>query len=150
MAAMRSVPLLLLAAALSGCTLLTPQLRSPTLSIVDVRVRQANLWDQQLTVRVRVRNPNERALHVKGLAYAVYIGGQELVRGASDAGFVVPAQGAAVFNMEVTANAAGVLFAVLREPRGQPIGYRMQGKVELSHGWLRSLPFEDSGTFVVK
>jgi hypothetical protein len=49
--------------------------------------------------------------------------------------------------MDVTANAAGALFAILGKPRGQGIDYRMEGRVHLSHGWLRSIPFEQSGTF---
>ena len=57
----------------------------------------------------------------------------------SDASFVVPALGTAEFNMDVTANAAGALFAILNQPRGQGIDYRMKGRVELTNGWLRSI-----------
>ena len=63
---------------------------------------------------------------------------------------MVPALGTAEFNMDVTANAAGALFAILGKPAGRAIGYRMKGRVELSHGWLRSIPFEQSGTFTLR
>jgi LEA14-like dessication related protein len=144
---MRSVPLLLLAIALSGCAMFVPRLETPRLSIVDLEVRKANLMEQQLQVRVRVENPNDRSLPIEGLSYTVYLGGQEFANGVSDASFVVPALGTAEFNMDVTANAAGALFAILGKPRGQGIDYRMEGRVHLSHGWLRSIPFEQSGTF---
>lgn len=148
--AMRSVPLLLLAVALSGCALFVPKLQTPKLSIVDVEVLRANFMEQQLRVRMHVENPNDRSLPVQGLSYTVYLGGQELASGVSDASFVVPALGTADFNMDVTANAAGALFAVLSRSRGQGIGYRMTGRVELSHGWLRSIPFQESGTFTLR
>jgi len=144
---MRSVPLLLLAVALSGCALFVPKLETPRLSIVDIKVRKASFIEQQLQVRVRVENPNDRSLPVKGLSYTVYLGGQEFATGVSDASFIVPALGTAEFNMDVTANAAGALFSILGKPRGQGIDYRMKGRVVLSHGWLRSIPFEQSGTF---
>ena len=146
---MRSVPLLLLAVALSGCALIVPKLQTPRLSIVDIEVLRANFMEQQLRVRMRVENPNDRTLPIKGLSYTVYLGGQEFATGVSDASFVVPAFGTAEFNMDVTANAAGALFAILSKPRGQDIDYRMKGRVELTHGWLRSIPFEQGGTFTL-
>lgn len=147
---MRSLPLLLLTVALSGCALFVPKLQTPSLSIVNIEIRKANLLEQQLQVRMRVQNPNDRSLPIQGLTYTVYLGGQEFATGASDASFVVPALGTAEFNMDVTANAAGALFAVLSRPRGQGVDYRMKGRVELTHGWLRSIPFEQSGTFTLR
>jgi LEA14-like dessication related protein len=147
---MRSAPLLLLAAALSGCVMFVPKLETPRLSIVDIEVRKASLIEQQLRVRMRVENPNDRILPIKGLSYTVYLGGQAFATGVSDTSFVVPALGTAEFNMDVTANAAGALFAILGKPSGQGIDYRMKGRVDLSHGWLRSIPFEQSGTFTLR
>lgn len=147
---MRSLPLLLLAAALSGCAFFVPKLQTPTLSIVDIQVVKANFLEQRLRVLMRVENPNDRSLPVQGLSYTVYVGGQEFATGVSDASFVVPALGTADFSMDVTANAAGALFAILSKPHGQGIDYRLQGKVELTYGWLRSVPFEQSGTFELR
>lgn len=147
---MRSIPLLLLAVALSGCALFVPKLETPRLSIVDVQVLKANLMEQQLRVRMRVENPNDRTLPVQGLSYTVYLGGQQFATGVSDTSFVVPALGTAEFDMDVTANAAGALFTFLSRPRGQGIDYRMKGRVELTRGWLRSIPFEQSGTFTLR
>jgi len=148
--AMRFLQLLLLAVALCGCTLLVPKLQTPRLAIVDVEVIKANFLEQRLRVRMRVENPNDRSLPIKGLSYTVYLGGQEFATGVSDASFIVPALGTAEFNMDVTANAAGAIFAVLSKPRGQGIDYRMRGRVQLTHGWLRSIPFEQSGSFILR
>jgi LEA14-like dessication related protein len=147
---MRCTSLLFLAVALSGCTLFVPKLATPNLSIVAVEVRKANFLEQQLRVRLRVENPNDRSLPIQGLSYTLYLGGQPFATGVSDASFVVPALGTAEFNMNLTANAAGALFAILGKPAGQGVEYHMVGKVELSHGWLRSIPFERSGTFTLR
>jgi LEA14-like dessication related protein len=147
---MRSVQLLLLAVALSGCALFVPKLQTPSLAIIDIEVVKANLLEQRLQVRMRVENPNDRSLPIQGLSYTVYLSGQEFATGASDASFVVPALGTAEFNMDVTANAAGAIFAILSQPRGQGIDYHMKGRVELSRGWLRSIPFEQSGSFMLR
>jgi LEA14-like dessication related protein len=147
---MRSVQLLFLAVALSGCALFLPKFQTPNLSIVDIEVVKANFLEQRLQVRMRVENPNDRSLPIQGLSYTVYLSGQEFASGVSDASFVVPALGTAEFNMDVTANAAGAIFAILSKPRGQGIDYHMKGRVELSHGWLRSIPFEQSGSFMLR
>jgi len=142
--------LLLLAMALPGCAFLVPKLQTPRLSVVNIEVRKASFLEQQLRVRVRVENPNDRSLPIQGLSYTLYVGGQAFATGTSDASFVVPALGTAEFDMDVTANAAGALFTILAKPPGQSIEYRMQGKVELSRGWLRSIPFEQTGSFVLR
>ncbi len=137
------------ALALSGCSVFVPKLQTPKLAIVDVEVLRANFLEQQLRVRMRVENPNDRSLPIQGLSYTVYLGGQQFATGVSDASFIVPALGTAEFNMDVTANAAGALFAILNAPHGQGIRYRMQGRVELTRGWLRSIPFQESGAFTL-
>lgn len=147
MRSLRSASLLLLVVTLCGCAVFMPKLQTPQLSIVDIEVRKASFLEQQLRVRMRVANPNDRALPIQGLSYTVYLGGQEFATGVSDASFIVPALGTAEFNMDVTANAAGALLAILGKPSGQAIEYRMKGRVQLSHGWLRAIPFEERGTF---
>jgi LEA14-like dessication related protein len=147
---MRSVPLLVLTLALSGCALLVPKLQTPELSIVNIEVVKASIFEQQLRVRMHVENPNDRSLPIRGLSYTVYLAGQQFATGASDAGFVVPALGTADFDMDVDANAAGALFTILDRPRGEGVQYLMKGRVELSRGWLRSIPFEERGTFTLR
>jgi hypothetical protein len=51
--------------------------------------------------------------------------------------------------MNVTTNMAGALFRVLGHANdsGDGIEYRIRGKVSLSEGMLRSIPFEQHGRF---
>lgn len=150
---MRLLAALLVACLLSGCAGLVPRLETPRLSIVNVEMVKSDLWEQRLRVRMRVQNPNERALPIRGLSYTMEIGGEELARGVSGASFTVPALGEAEFDMNVTANMASTLIRLLG--RGgkafeEQIDYRIVGKVSLSEGWLRSIPFEERGTFKLK
>lgn len=141
-------PSLLAFALLSGCALFVPKLQAPSLSIVSVELLKSDLWEQRLKVRMRVQNPNDRTLPVKGLSYSIEVSGQQFASGVSGASFVVPANGEAEFDMSVTANMAGALFKMLG--RGGPadrVDYRISGKVSLSHGLLRTVPFAQSGSF---
>ena len=67
---------------------------------------------------MRVQNPNDRALPVKGIYYTLDVAGQEFAHGVSGASFVVPALGEAEFDMNVTANMAGALIKLLGTASG--------------------------------
>ena len=142
------MPAFLVATLLGGCSLFVPKLEPPTLAIVNVQLLKSDLWEQHLKVRMRVDNPNDRTLPVRGLSYTIDLSGQEFASGVSGASFVVPAKGEAEFDMNVTANMAGALFKLLgRAGSSEPIEYRIYGKVSLSEGLLRTVPFEQRGTF---
>jgi LEA14-like dessication related protein len=142
--------LIFMAAWLCGCSLFVPKLESPRLSIVSVDLLKSDLWEQRLKVRMRVQNPNNRTLPVKGLSYTIELAGQEFASGVSGASFIVPANGEAEFDMNVTANMAGALFKLFgrgSDAQTDQIEYRIHGKVSLSEGLLRTVPFEQRGTF---
>src|ERR1700749_504726 len=96
------------ALALGGCSLFVPKLETPQLSIVDVQLLKGDLWHQELKVRMRVQNPNDRTLPVQGLSYELEVDGQDFAHGMAGDSFVVPAHGDAEFDMSVSANMASL------------------------------------------
>lgn len=143
---MRRTVIALLALGLSGCSLFVPKLEKPTLSVVSIQMLKSDLWHQELKVRMRVQNPNDRALPVKGLSYELDVDGQEFAHGISGDSFVVPALGEAEFDMSVSANMASLLVKVLGQG-GDSVDYHITGKISLSAGLLRSVSFNERGTF---
>ncbi|MDB6107558.1 MAG: hypothetical protein JWO52_7557 [Gammaproteobacteria bacterium] len=131
---------------LSACSLFMPKLEKPTLSVVSVQMLKSDLWHQELKLRMRVQNPNDRVLPVEGLVYELDVDGQALAHGMAGDSFVVPARGEAEFDMSVSANMASVLMKVLSQG-GNPVDYRLKGKIALSSGLWRSIPFDEQGTF---
>jgi LEA14-like dessication related protein len=140
----------LLAAALAGGCALAPPLETPHLSVSEVQIVRSELWQQRLRVRMHVQNPNDRALAVKGLEYTLEVEGEEFASGESAASFTVPARGETDFDMNVTTNLAGALLKLLArgpDTLGQSVAYRLTGRLSLSQGWVRSIPFEERGSF---
>jgi LEA14-like dessication related protein len=132
---------------LSGCSLFVPKLQAPRLSVVDLQLQKGQLWQQKLKVRMHVENPNDRVLPIKGITYTLDVNGQEFAHGESAASFVVPALGDAEFDMNMTANMAGTIISLLQHGTDSSIEYQLRGKVSLSEGLLRSIPFDQHGTF---
>jgi LEA14-like dessication related protein len=136
--------------ALAGPALLAAcaysHLQQPELSVVDVDLLKADLFQQELRVRMRVRNPNDVDLRVRSIVYAVELAGRAFAHGESTGDFVIPAKGEAAFDVSATANAAGALLRLLTSgDQGNP-EYRISGEVRLSSSLLRRLPFEHTGT----
>lgn len=142
-------PMLALAA-IGGCAWLVPHLQAPRLAVIGVRVRRADFWQQRLDVRLRVRNPNSISLPVEALTYTLAVNGQPVADGRSARRFTVPPHGTTEFDTVVTANMASTFLSILGAGRGHPVQYRLRGKVELAHGLLRELPFDERGQFVLK
>jgi LEA14-like dessication related protein len=132
---------------LAGCSALVPKLEAPRLSVVNIAVVKADLLQQQLRVRMRVQNPNDRALPVRGITYTVEIAGDEFAHGDSDRDFTVPALGELEFDVNVFANAAPALLKYALGGRREPLEYRIKGKVQLAAGLIRSIPFNETGKF---
>jgi LEA14-like dessication related protein len=126
----------------------------PDLSIINMEVMESSLFTQRLKFRLRVQNPNDRELPVKGVSARFEVAGEELATGVSAQSFVVPPFGEAEFDLMVDAHMArAIIGMVAKDKKDQPresLDYRLSGKISLSSGWLRSIPFSESGSFELK
>lgn len=118
--------------------------------MVGVELLRGDLFEQRFKARMRVQNPNDRAIAVRSVSYTLEVGGEELGRGMSGASFTVPPLGEAEFDMTVTANLAGTLMRLLERVRGggmpESLAYRLRGEVKLAEGLVRTIPFDEKGS----
>ncbi|MDR2214685.1 MAG: LEA type 2 family protein [Nevskiaceae bacterium] len=136
--------MLLLLAACSSVT----DLKAPDLDVVNVRMLGGDLSGQRLRLTVRVTNPNDRELPVKGIVYQMRVNGAAFATGESERAFTVPALGSTDFDLNMNANIAGTLFRLLGGGgKLDKLDYQLTGKVSLSSGLLRSIPFDKKGSF---
>jgi LEA14-like dessication related protein len=136
-----------------GCSTLVPQLEKPRLSLARVQLQGGSgVMEQRLLVGVRVVNPNDRELPVKGLDLSLELDGRHVADGSLARSFVVPANSEAEFDMHVTANLAGTLLKLATRKRAlrDPVPYRVTGTVATRIGMLRSIPFTDTGTVSIE
>jgi LEA14-like dessication related protein len=134
---------------LAGCATLGGKLETPRLSLVGIQLQDASFFEQRLRVRLRVQNPNDLVLPVRGIDVQFELDGEDFAPGVSERAFEVPAFGEAEFDMLVTANAATALLRILDKDRGgrlETLDYRIRGKLSTSLGLLRSVPFDERGT----
>jgi LEA14-like dessication related protein len=142
-----ALALLAVATLVGGCALLAPRLEKPRLTVVGIEVVDAQLMEQRFNVRMRVQNPNDRALPVRGLTYTMQLAGEEFGHGMSAKAFTVPPLGEAEFDMIVTTNLATSLLKILPKLQngGPGVDYRLDGKVTTDWTFLRTIPFSEQG-----
>jgi len=136
---------------LVACAGLGTKLETPHVSFVGIKALEAGLFEQRLEVRLRVQNPNNLSLPVRGLDVDVELAGEPFAHGVSAREFTVPARGEAEFDMIVTANAASALIKLAGGDRKsrENIEYRLKGKLSTRLGLLRSIPFDETGTLPI-
>lgn len=134
---------------LAACSSLGPKLEAPKLELVGVQMLSTDMFAQRFKVRVKVINPNDLELPVRGLEYKIIMMGDSFAEGMSDQAFVLPALGEAEFDMLVTTNFVSSFGRLLSRVQGgklEDIDYEIAGKVMVDKGMLRKVPFNHRGT----
>lgn len=131
--------------ALAACAF--ARFEAPHLSVIKVDMVESDLLSQRFKVRLRVHNPNDRELPVRGVTVKLELAGEPFGDGVSGERFVVPAYGEAEFDMLLTTNLASAVMRVIgRKDKGEDsVEYRMSGNVDIDKVMMHSIPFSDSG-----
>ena len=134
--------LLAVAALLSGCAITGDLANPPRVSLADLRPAQMGLLEQRYAARLRIQNPNDAELNVRGMEYTIYLNERKFADGVSDRDFSVPGYGEKTIEVNLTSTALRVLdqFRSLSEGESQVLRYRIAGSLSLS-GFRRSVPF---------
>jgi len=133
---------------LGACSTLPTNLVAPEVELVGIQMMSTDMFAQKFRVRVRVKNPNDLELPVKGLEYQILLMGDSFAEGNSMDRFVLPANGEAEFDMIVTTNFVSSLGRLISRVGGgklENLDYEISGDVLLEKGMLRKIPFAHQG-----
>jgi LEA14-like dessication related protein len=137
------------AALLAACSTLGSKLQAPGLELVGVQMLSTDMFAQRFKMRVKVTNPNDLELPVKGLEYTILMMGDSFAEGMSNEAFLLPARGEAEFDMLVTTNFVSSFGRLLSRVQGgklQDVDYEITGKIMVDKGMLRKIPISHRGT----
>lgn len=103
--------------------------------------------EMRFAVKLRIQNPNDRAIDYNGVALQLEINNQPLASGVSDQRGQVPRFGEALISIPVTISAYSAMrqaWGVAGYTPGLGLPYELSGK--LAGGLFGSARFTDSGT----
>ena len=132
-------------ALLAGCAAMLPKLEPPQLTLTRITIIGGDLHTQQLHLTLHAVNPNTRAIAVRAIECNVDVAGQTFASGETDDAFILPASGETDFGVNVSANLANAVAALLGGLGHSTVEYRLYGEVHLSGGLVRNIPFDQKG-----
>ncbi len=124
----------------------------PRIQVADIRPGEVKAMEAHFLVTLRVINPNDSDLSIKGLSCDLAINGRRIASGVSSDSRVIPAFGSDTLEVKVYSSMvtmAGAVIGMLQQARHtgrgpEEIDYELSGKLKLG-GFFSSMPFSTKG-----
>ena len=132
----------ILLALVAGCAATGDLANPPRVSLAGLRLGEVGLMEQRYAARLRIQNPNDASLSVRGMEYTIYLNDRKFADGVSDRRFSVPAYGEKLIEVNLTSTVLRVFeqFKNLSNGESQVFRYRIAGSLSLA-GLRSSIPF---------
>ena len=130
---------------LAGCAGLTSDVESPEVSVAGLALSRPGLFEQELRLDLRVRNPNDFALGVERVRFALEVNDRQFAQGRTSQAFELPALGETVVPVTVDVPTNDLLDRLMEVGSERRIEYRLSGDAELDGFPFGALPFERDG-----
>ena len=144
--------LLLAAGVIAGCAGLGKPLETPRISLSDIQMQKSKGLETVFLVNLRVANPNDVQLDIKGLDCDLEINGKPFAYGISNTPVTVPAFGSETIPVTVYSSVLDIVKGLFGLQQREDLSYQVKGKVRMAGGGLMpsSLPFDSKGTLSIK
>jgi LEA14-like dessication related protein len=133
---------------LGGCAGVGRPLESPRISLSNLQVQDSTGLETVFLVHLRILNPNEAELNIKGVDCELEVNGRPFAYGVSSTTVRVPAFGSEIVPVTVYSSVIDIVKGIFGLQRREELSYHLRGKVRLEGGaWMPStLPFDSEGT----
>ena len=131
---------------LSACSLFGGFQETPRVSLVSIEPLEMGLLEQRYALQLRIMNPNDEVIPMKGLSYSIDINGHEFAYGVSRQPVSIPPFSEAVLDVEVVSNLLNVMrqFQEMSDENSESLKYRLSGKISLGRRVMK-MPFNVEG-----
>lgn len=150
----RSLCLALLwwAGLIAGCAGWGKPLETPRVSLSNIQVQESKGLETTFLVHLRVTNPNDVDLDVKGVDFDLEINGKHFAYGISNTQVKVPAFGSEIIPITVHSSVLDIVRGLFGLQQREDLSYQLKGKVRMAGGMLMpsTLPFDSQGTVSIK
>jgi LEA14-like dessication related protein len=145
----RWVPLLLAALWLTSCSTLPKDFETPRVNIANLTPKDVALFEQRFDVQLRIQNPNDMDLVIKGVRCDIDVNDREFGTGLSGQNITVPRFGSEIVNVEVITSLGSFLRQVqdMSHSSGSKFRYRLKGTAFVESPGHFKVPFDEKGEF---
>lgn len=138
---------LIVAAFVAGCAGLPAGMQAPSITVADIGVGNAGLFEQQFNLKLRIQNPNPEEFKIDGIAFDLDINDRSFAKGVGNQAVTVPRFGSGFMQVEAVSNLGGFVrqFGRLATADKPALKYRIKGTLSVTNG--ARVPFEERGEF---
>ena len=136
--------LLVILFSLAACSALTKRPEAPIISLADIKLSKMGLLEQSFTLTLRMKNPNDFSLPLRGLTYALKLNGQNFAEGVSASQVTIAPYEEALVEVDIVSNLLTAFNQLKGLSGGQPLEYSLSGKVGVLNEAFK-LPFNKVG-----
>lgn len=138
----------LLLASLQGCALMYRDLQAPRIQLVSVAPEQISFSGIKLICRLRIDNPNDVSIPIKGGKFNLEVEGTQVANGALVDGFTIAAHGSELVDVVVDVDSGrSIALAIqLLNAGEQELNYALTGHVDVSISVLGRVRFNETGS----
>ena len=132
---------------IAGCAGLMPSAARPRLNIADIQPKDLKLMEQVFTMDLRIQNPGESPIDIKGLVFSLEINDAPFASGVSDTHLTVPPFTSRIMQVEAVTTLFDIFRQLSRVPKGTEaprLKYRLKGAVHTGSALTR-IPFDETG-----
>lgn len=147
----RLVLIALLGSSLASCsTWVSDDFADPQVQLLRVEVVKAKLLEQSFILHMRIENPNDFSLPVRGLAYRVELNDVPFASGQNNTWFTVPAGGRHDFQVPIQTNLWRHVRRIVRwlEKPDEAVRYQFTGQVKTGFLFTRSVQLRRNGEII--
>jgi len=132
------------ALALSGCAGMAGRGDPVSVTVSDLRMGTASLLEQQYFVTLRIQNPNDRDLAIKGVVFQLDLNDKAFAKGTTGQAVAVPRFSTATIEVETLSTLGSILRQVGGGAMPEQFRYRIKGRLH-QEGAGSPLSFDDRG-----
>jgi LEA14-like dessication related protein len=135
-----------------GCAGVTQSIKPPRVNITDLRIEDVKPLETAFQVELRIVNPNDFPLTVKGIECDLELNDQKFGSGVSGHTTTIPAFGTDVVSILIYSSMINLVRGILKLPEREQLSYRIKGslRVATSSSFATSVPFENKGALDLK
>jgi LEA14-like dessication related protein len=130
---------------LGACASALSPVQPPAVSVSNVGLAGLGLFEQELRLDLRVKNPNSFGLDIEGVRFDLELAGDPFAEGFTNAAFELPALGEAMVPVTVNVPTNRLIDRLVAFGFGDELGYRLTGEVVLANRFLPAVPFAREG-----
>lgn len=136
----------LLAVVFAGCSSTMKLSEPPYITLSNINLLNMGVFEQRYRIMMRIQNPNDVVIPIKGMSYRIFINEKDFARGVSNKSVNIPEFGEEVIEIVAASDLTSILkqFQELMAGGTKRVSYRLTGKAKLANR-MRKLPFEYKG-----